>query len=721
MGRSGSSLARGPPIGFGPIRESWPSAGGYKYPLSLEGQVFYSHSQPHSLIATDLSIGEPCRYPPHLALQARYCALTILLVRYDQWRRLWELAPPSLTKIKAQPFTIVMANNNIPSSDPFVLEQLIEDSSREVTNRRRQERALAGQRRPRQETSQPQRQQIQDTQQVHVLQQVQNVEQTHPEGQAQNGQNGQTQPRTEEEQLQIVQETDTRDGQPASSFTHTSDRRRSRSLEQEEQINVPEGADPTTILLLKELQKTNRLISLQGDRIHDLERRRRYRSPQRRRHRSRSYSSSRSPPRRNRKRSPSRSRSPPRRNRRQRSYSRSPPRKTRKNQKPETAEDKSLSPEKETRGPSKAAQKVRGHSPKDNRKSSGKTRNKSQRGKHSNSPGPSDEEDFRSPLSEQIRRERLPRGMEKPPALDHYDGTTDPDDHIRSIEAVMDYHVVRGSIKCRIFPTTLRKGAMTWYRNLPPNSIHSWAELKKLFSNHFTASRQQPKSEATLKAVIQGPNEPLRDYLERFNKEAVQVQTADYMKRYLLERGLLPGSEFKKAIKIEKMRSMNAILKRAQAFISFEEGEAAAVKASRGNPVARSSNQDLSVTPRADERKRDDRSRDMKDHRGPAGRFNDYTPLNTSREKILADCQNAEFKRSNIRPPKSNPTRPGTDKSKYCKYHRSHGHLTDECINLKDAIETLIKEGHLAKYTKKGEPSRRDIPRNSDEGNSPDG
>src|SRR3954469_11348628 len=164
---------------------------------------------------------------------------------------------------------------------------------------------------------------------------------------------------------------------------------------------------------------------------------------------------------------------------------------------------------------------------------------------------------------------------------------------------------------------------------------------------------------------------------------------------------------------------MNAILKRAQAFISFEEGEAAAVKASRGNPVARSSNQDLSVTPRANERKRDDRSRDAKERRGPAGRFNDYTPLKVSREKILAECINAEFRNSNIRPPKPNPTRPGTDKSKYCKYHKSQGHLTDECIHLKDAIETLIKEGHLSKYTRKGDPPKKKDRRSSDEGNSP--
>ncbi|XP_058726067.1 uncharacterized protein LOC131597382 [Vicia villosa] len=267
-------------------------------------------------------------------------------------------------------------NNNIPNPDPFLLEQLIEDSTREVTNRRRQEgpqRALTRQRRPRHETSQPQRQRIQNIQHMHNLQQVQNVEQAPPEGHVQNGEDEQTRPQTEPEQLQIVNETDPRDGHAASSFTHTSDRRGGRSQDEEEQINIPEGADPTAIILLRELQRTNRLIRQQGDHIHELERKRRYCSPPRRRHRSRSYSSPRSPPRRNRKRSPSPSRSPPRRNRRQWSYSRSPPRKSRKNQKPETTEPRSLSPEQEHRGPSKAVLKTREHSPpKDTAKSRAK-------------------------------------------------------------------------------------------------------------------------------------------------------------------------------------------------------------------------------------------------------------------------------------------------------------------------------------------------------------
>ncbi|XP_058776108.1 uncharacterized protein LOC131650413 [Vicia villosa] len=271
-------------------------------------------------------------------------------------------------------------NNNIPNPDPFLLQQLIEESNREGTNRRRQEgqqHTPAGQRRPRHETSQPRGQQIQNIQQLQGLQQVQNVEQVPPEGHVQNGEDEQTRPHNGPEQPQNGNETDARDVHVASSFTHTSDRRRVRHEEEDEQVNIPEGADPTTALLFKELQKTNSLLRLQDDRIHELERKRRYRSPPRRRYRSRSYSSSRSPPRRHRRRSPSSSRSPPRRYHRRRSYSRSPPRMSRRNRRPEVAETGSLSPERDHRVPSKAVLKPRERSPpRDNRASPDKVQGK---------------------------------------------------------------------------------------------------------------------------------------------------------------------------------------------------------------------------------------------------------------------------------------------------------------------------------------------------------
>ena len=38
------------------------------------------------------------------------------------------------------------------------------------------------------------------------------------------------------------------------------------------------------------------------------------------------------------------------------------------------------------------------------------------------------------------------------------------------------------------------------------------------------------------------------------------------------------------------------------------------------------------------------------------------------------------------------------DPSKYCHYHKDHGHDTDHCWRLKDEIEKLIQRGMLYQY-----------------------
>ena len=65
---------------------------------------------------------------------------------------------------------------------------------------------------------------------------------------------------------------------------------------------------------------------------------------------------------------------------------------------------------------------------------------------------------------------------------------TDPNEHIENIDALLDYRGVRGATKCILFPTTLRKGAMFWYKSLLDESITSWKQLKRIFLRHFTAS-----------------------------------------------------------------------------------------------------------------------------------------------------------------------------------------------------------------------------------------
>ena len=46
------------------------------------------------------------------------------------------------------------------------------------------------------------------------------------------------------------------------------------------------------------------------------------------------------------------------------------------------------------------------------------------------------------------------------------------------------------------------------------------------------------------------------------------------------------------------------------------------------------------------------------------------------------------------------------DKNKYRWFHKDHGHYTEDCWDLKEQIERLIRKGKLQKHVKKGEPSR---------------
>ncbi|MCH88341.1 hypothetical protein A2U01_0009225, partial [Trifolium medium] len=194
--------------------------------------------------------------------------------------------------------------------------------------------------------------------------------------------------------------------------------------------------------------------------------------------------------------------------------------------------------------------------------------------------------------------------------------------------------------KCRLFVLTLKGPAMTWFKGLEDDSIDSWRELCRAFSSHFTARKRQPKTMVSLSNIIQGKEESLRDYIERFTREAIEIKGAhDKLKCYIFEKGLWNDT------------------------------------------------------------KKDEKTREERGRRTPRGRYHEYTPLNTSREKILQECLNTEFVDAEIRPPKELRENSRTEKGKFCKYHKSAGHETEDCIQLKEAIEDLIKQGKLNEYT----------------------
>jgi len=80
--------------------------------------------------------------------------------------------------------------------------------------------------------------------------------------------------------------------------------------------------------------------------------------------------------------------------------------------------------------------------------------------------------------------------------------------------------------------------------------------------------------------------------------------------------------------------------------------------------------------------------------KAPSGCFTKYTPLAMSREKIFVEIAVADLAEADVNPPKDpSQERKRVDKTKYCRFHKCHGHTTDDSIHLKDAIELLIQRG----------------------------
>ncbi|KAF7150804.1 hypothetical protein RHSIM_Rhsim02G0050900 [Rhododendron simsii] len=100
-------------------------------------------------------------------------------------------------------------------------------------------------------------------------------------------------------------------------------------------------------------------------------------------------------------------------------------------------------------------------------------------------------------------------------------------------------------LKLRLFPNSLTATAFTWYINLPPNSIQTWAQIEEMFHQQFY--RVEPKiMMADLSCYRQLPQECVESYLYRFKtthfKCKIPLPEAEYVRLAL--NGL--DFEFKK-------------------------------------------------------------------------------------------------------------------------------------------------------------------------------
>ncbi|KAL0361526.1 UNVERIFIED_CONTAM: hypothetical protein Sradi_3837100 [Sesamum radiatum] len=108
------------------------------------------------------------------------------------------------------------------------------------------------------------------------------------------------------------------------------------------------------------------------------------------------------------------------------------------------------------------------------------------------------------------------------PAIAEYDGTSDPMQHLSRFENAALLHRYTNGIKCRVFVTTFARAVQQWFNQLPAGAIRSFQEFRSLFLHQFASSRRLRKTELSLFVIRQKDNEPLKEYLQRFNTAALE-------------------------------------------------------------------------------------------------------------------------------------------------------------------------------------------------------
>ncbi|CAJ2662058.1 unnamed protein product [Trifolium pratense] len=93
---------------------------------------------------------------------------------------------------------------------------------------------------------------------------------------------------------------------------------------------------------------------------------------------------------------------------------------------------------------------------------------------------------FGSAFTEYVLQTELPRGW-KVPKYTKFAGDTNEStvEHISRYLAESGNLANNENLRMKYFPNSLTKNAFTWFTTLPPNSIHSWAQLERTFHEQF--------------------------------------------------------------------------------------------------------------------------------------------------------------------------------------------------------------------------------------------
>ncbi|XP_065861056.1 uncharacterized protein [Euphorbia lathyris] len=261
----------------------------------------------------------------------------------------------------------------------------------------------------------------------------------------------------------------------------------------------------------------------------------------------------------------------------------------------------------------------------------------------------------------------------------------------------MDVAGASESIICRLFSTTLGGAASDWFRSLPTESIHNWAQYSRDFYAKFVGCKAADVTDRQLKEIKQRNYTSLREFVVAFNDILVRLQNPDIVSiRNIMADGTTDWSMREEIIR-NKPRTVAELMKIAKEFMEVDDvNREHRAQTRRERDAARST---------SDNRRHQNQTQSKgnfvrkSDRSFQGGGY--QTPLNTTRHEVLLWIEKNPLKKDVQFPKAKGRTSLGRYPNKYCRFHRLNGHDMNDCYELKREIEKLIERGKLSQFVRK--------------------
>ncbi|GKC06484.1 reverse transcriptase domain-containing protein [Tanacetum coccineum] len=261
----------------------------------------------------------------------------------------------------------------------------------------------------------------------------------------------------------------------------------------------------------------------------------------------------------------------------------------------------------------------------------------------------------RNPFTTRIRHFDFPR-TRMPSHVKTYDGSGDPEGHIKLFQSAAKTKRWAMPTWCHMFNSTLTGNARVWFDKLPKESIDSYEDLRAAFRENYRQQTKHIKDPMEIHHIKQKDGESTEDFMKRYKEEVLYVEGAPECMKI---SGFMHGKTHPELIKL---------------------------MAGRKHP--RHGSNQKGETNRASKRV-------SKTSTGRTGSQTGFHSLQRPPKEIFA-LEKGKFKAP---PPMVTPAEK-RDPNKYCEFHADTGHSTDECMQLRKQIDEMIKAGKLSQFIK---------------------